>query len=108
MEQGRELYPVKGAWRPAFDHGPRNCIGQGLVMVELRVILACITREFDFKPAYDDWDLLNPRKGVRTYRGERAYQVSDGVSHPVDHRPCKVSLRKGQDWRKNRLILFIA
>lgn len=93
VEEGHELYPIKGAWRP-FEHGPRNCIAQGLVMVELCVVLACIAREFDFKPAYDEFDLLHPPgKGPRTYKGERAYQVAEAAAHPVDHYPCRVSSR---------------
>ncbi len=95
VEPGHELYPMKGAWRP-FEHGPRNCIAQSLVMTELRVILACIVREFDFKPAYDEWDRLHPGSssgGVKTYRGERVYQVEEGAAHPVEHYPCRVSLR---------------
>jgi cytochrome P450 len=92
VEPGHELYPMKGAWRP-FEHGPRNCIAQSLVMTELRIILACVVREFDFKPAYDEWDRLHPRRGIKTYKGERAYQVEEGAAHPVNHYPCRVSLR---------------
>ncbi|PQE04870.1 cytochrome P450 protein [Rutstroemia sp. NJR-2017a BBW] len=91
VEPGHELYPMKGAWRP-FEHGPRNCIAQGLVMTELRVVLSCIIREFDFKNAYDEWDQLHPSKGLKTYRGERAYQVEEGAAHPVEHYPCRVKM----------------
>ncbi|RAH81452.1 cytochrome P450 monooxygenase, partial [Aspergillus japonicus CBS 114.51] len=42
-----EQIPVS-AWRP-FERGPRNCIGQGLVNIEVRVILACTVRRFDFE-----------------------------------------------------------
>lgn len=92
VEPGHELYPMKGAWR-SFEHGPRNCIAQELVMTELSVVLAMITREFDFRPAYDEWDRLNPRKGLKTYRGERVYQIEEGAAHPVDKYPCRVTVR---------------
>ncbi len=89
-----ELYPAtKGAWRP-FEYGPRNCIGQGLVMVEMRVVLVMIGRELDFAPAYDEWDRLHPKKGLCHYRGDRAYQIEEGASHPADHYPCRVSISK--------------
>lgn len=87
-----ELQPTKGAYR-AFEIGPRNCVAQGFVMTEFRVILACIVRQFDFTPAYDEWDRLHPGGGLRTYRGERAYQIEEGAAHPVDHYPCRVSIR---------------
>ncbi|KAL5121899.1 hypothetical protein ACEQ8H_000114 [Pleosporales sp. CAS-2024a] len=35
------------AWRP-FERGPRNCIGQELANIEVRVILACTLRRYDF------------------------------------------------------------
>jgi cytochrome P450 len=35
------------AWRP-FERGPRNCIGQQLVNIEARIILACVARRYDF------------------------------------------------------------
>ena len=89
-----ELHPRPGAWRP-FELGPRNCIATGLVMVELRVILACLVRTFDVRPAYDEWDAAHPVKGVKLYRGERAYQVEQGAAHPVNHYPCRVALAKG-------------
>ncbi|KAL9039021.1 MAG: hypothetical protein Q9214_005047, partial [Letrouitia sp. 1 TL-2023] len=59
-----ELYPPKGAWR-AFEHGPRNCIGQDLVMVQLSVLLAMVAREFEFRDCYEEWDSLNFRKGTK-------------------------------------------
>ncbi|CZT44227.1 related to cytochrome P450 CYP4/CYP19/CYP26 subfamilies [Rhynchosporium secalis] len=47
------LYPVKGAWRP-FEFGPRNCIGQTLVMQDMKTVLVMTLREFDICNAYDD------------------------------------------------------
>lgn len=92
-EYSDELLPTKGAFR-AFEIGPRNCITQGYVMTGLRVIIACIVRQFDFTPAYDEWDRLHLSRGVRTCRGERAYQIKEGAAHPVDHYPCRVSVRE--------------
>ena len=86
------LYPVKGAWRP-FEHGPRNGIGQGLVLLELRVALALTIREFDIKAAYHEWDKMRATKGIKTVDGERAYQVEEGGPHPADRFPCRVSFR---------------
>ena len=88
-----ELFPVKDAWR-AFEHGPRNCVAQGIVETELKIILACLVREFDFRPAYDEWDRLHPRKGGKSYRGERAYQMEEAAAHPVEHYPCRVFTRE--------------
>ena len=93
VEPSHELSTMKGAWR-SFELGPRNCIAQGLVMTELRVVLASIFREFDFKPAYDEWDALHPRSGVQKYRGERVYQIEEGSAHPVDRYQCRVFFRQ--------------
>jgi cytochrome P450 len=88
---GHELYPQPSAWRP-FELGLRNCVGQALVMIELRVILACLVREFEVEPAYDEWDAAHPKKGIKLYRGERAYQVEQGAAHPVNGYPCRIKL----------------
>ena len=88
-----ELFPVKDAWR-AFEYGPRNCIAQGYVMTVLKIVLSCVVREFDFKHAYDEWDRLHPSKGVKTHRGDRAYQMEEAAAHPVEHYPCRVSVRQ--------------
>lgn len=86
------LYPAKGAYRP-FEFGPRNCVGQTLVMQDVKATLALTIREFDVRPAYKEWDELHPTKGLKTAWGERAYQIAAGASHPCDGFPCKVSLR---------------
>lgn len=93
MEPTHELFPVKDAWR-AFEYGPRNCIAQGIVMTELKIILACVLREFDFRPAYDEWDRLHQWKGTKSYRGKRAYQMEEAAAHPVEHYPSRVLLRE--------------
>lgn len=93
VESTHELFPVKDAWRP-FENGPRNCIAQGIVMVELKLILASVVREFDFRPAYEEWDGLHPWKGIKSYKGERAYQMEEAAAHPVEHYPCRVFLRE--------------
>ncbi|KAI9669008.1 MAG: hypothetical protein M1817_005165 [Caeruleum heppii] len=86
------LYPIKGAWRP-FEHGPRNCIGQGLIMLELRITLVLTIREFDIRGAYEEWDRHHHNKGIKTVEGERAYQIERGGAHPADRFPCRVSFR---------------
>ncbi|KAF5869938.1 putative afln vera monooxygenase protein [Botrytis fragariae] len=91
VDPGHELYPVKGAWRP-FEYGPRNCIAQGLVMTELRVLLACTVREFVFEDAYEEWDRSHKKKGPQTHRGERAYQIEEAAAHPSVHYPCRVRM----------------
>ncbi|KAF2870279.1 sterigmatocystin biosynthesis P450 monooxygenase StcS [Massariosphaeria phaeospora] len=88
---GHELHPRPGAWRP-FELGPRNCIAQALVLVELRVILACLVRTFDVAPAYDEYDEKYQVKGIKTYRGERAYNIEKGAAHPVAQYPCRITL----------------
>lgn len=87
------LYPVKGAWRP-FEFGPRNCIGQTLVMQDMKTVLAMTLREFDICNAYAEWDVLHPGKGLKTVLGERAYPVFVSSVHPADGFPCRVTVRK--------------
>ena len=86
---GDPLYPVKGAWRP-FEYGPRNCIGQELAMLEMKVAIVMTAREFDIKTVYDEWDRLNRPKGPKTVSGERAYQAKSGG--PSDGLPCRVKM----------------
>ncbi|KAF2656385.1 cytochrome P450 [Lophiostoma macrostomum CBS 122681] len=88
------LYPVKGAWR-AFEAGPRNCLGQTLAQLELRIVLLMVIREFKIEPAYEEWDTLHPRPGIKTTNGIRAYQAErgGGGAHPSDNFPVRVSLR---------------
>ena len=91
VNEGDRLYPVKGAYRP-FEFGPRNCIGQELAMLELKIVLAVTAREFDIRSVYDEWDKLHPKKGLKTLNGDRAYQILSGAAHPSDELPCRVSI----------------
>ena len=89
VSKGDPLYPVKGAWRP-FEFGPRNCIGQELAMLEIKLVMVMTLREFDIKTSYEEWDRANGKPGPRTVGGERAYQVLDGTTRPADGFPCRV------------------
>ena len=91
VAEGDRLYPLKGAYRP-FEFGPRNCIGQELAMLELKIVLIMTAREFDIKTVYEEWDTLHPRKGPKHVSGDRAYQILNGSAHPCDGLPCRVSL----------------
>jgi cytochrome P450 len=85
---GHELHPRPGAWRP-FEIGPRNCIAQAMVLVELRIVLACLVRTFNVSPAYDEVDAKSGKTPL--VRGERAYQIEKASAHPVGGFPCRVS-----------------
>jgi cytochrome P450 len=89
------LYPVRGAWRP-FERGPRDCPGQTLAMLDLRITLVMAMRQFDFKDAYVEWDELHsiPKLRQCTFKGERSYQRGHGGAHPADGMPCRISLRQ--------------
>lgn len=41
-----------------LGNGPRNCIAQGLVMIELRVLLASTVRGFVVQDAYERWKMV--------------------------------------------------
>lgn len=93
VEPNHPLYPPKGGWRP-FEVGPRNCVGQTLAMLDIKITLAMTVREFDVHDQYDEWDRLHPSSNIKTVFGERAYQVPQGAAHPVHGFPCKVTMRE--------------
>ena len=37
-KDGDFFNPTKGAWR-SFEHGARNCIGQELTMIEIKIVM---------------------------------------------------------------------
>ncbi|CAN9284637.1 unnamed protein product [Alternaria alternata] len=88
------LHPKKASWR-AFEWGPRACIGQTLAQLELKIALVMTVRMFDIDIAYEEWDKLHPKKGIRTVDENRAYQaeMGGGGAHPADGLPVKVTLR---------------
>jgi cytochrome P450 len=80
---------VPNAFRP-FEKGPRNCIGQEIANLELKVALALTVREFDIEAAYDELESLRDddtlwaawqgsKKGsIQSYYGDEMYQVWTG------------------------------
>lgn len=90
---------TKGAWLP-FEQGPRNCIGQTLVMLELKIALVLTAREINVVPDYEEWDAVHLKgaKGkdhvINTVDGNRAYQEEKIAAHPADGFPVRVELRR--------------
>lgn len=92
---------AKGAWLP-FEQGPRNCIGQTMVMLELKIALVLTVREVDVIPAYEEWDALHAKgrearggdQVINTVDGNRAYQAEKVAAHPADGFPVILKLRK--------------
>ncbi|KAL8656348.1 MAG: hypothetical protein Q9226_002697 [Calogaya cf. arnoldii] len=74
VSPGDAFYPIKGAYRP-FSHGPRNCIGQELAMMEMKVIMVLVARRFEITLGYEILDRAKQSKGITTVYGERGYQV---------------------------------
>lgn len=92
------------AFRP-FEKGPRNCIGQELANLELKVALAMTIREFDVRAAYDELHELRDdgsmwakwygsrAKGPQTYYGDDMYQVLMASAKPREGMPARVRRR---------------
>ncbi|GAB1192546.1 hypothetical protein APSETT444_001738 [Aspergillus pseudonomiae] len=86
VQPGHELYP------PTGERGARDCVGQNMAFLGIKITLAMVVREFDFDSQYE-WDRENPETGaVRTMFGERAYLVAKGAAHSAQGYPCKVRL----------------
>jgi cytochrome P450 len=51
----------KDVFRP-FEKGSRDCIGQQLAMLEMKIILALTLRHFEFEEDYVSWDKKLGRK----------------------------------------------
>ncbi|KAI4754165.1 cytochrome P450 [Aureobasidium sp. EXF-3400] len=84
----------------AFAKGPRNCIGQELAMLELKMVLAMTIRQFDFKEAFTEVEKLkndgsgypSDLSGVQEQFGQKAYQIQLGTAKPREGMPCRLSL----------------
>ncbi|KAL8869296.1 MAG: hypothetical protein Q9174_004377 [Haloplaca sp. 1 TL-2023] len=85
VSPGDALHPIKGAYRP-FSHGPRNCIGQELAMIEMKVIMVLVARRFNITLGYESLDRVKQSKGITTVYGERGYQVQR--AQPQGDLPC--------------------
>lgn len=75
-----------GSWQP-FDKGPRNCIGQQLALIEMKVIAALTLRWFDFETRYEAGAPELPGWGGA------AYQIWKLTARPVEGLPMVVKLR---------------
>ncbi|KAI8235520.1 hypothetical protein K4K55_004229 [Colletotrichum sp. SAR 10_96] len=105
------LHPLQDAWRP-FEKGPRACMGSELAVVEIKAVIMLVAREFDFTPAYQEWEasqskqavgenkiglgVLLPGSAPKHVNGDRVYQTTGGGgSHPADGYPCRVRFAPG-------------
>ncbi|KAK7992677.1 cytochrome P450 monooxygenase aflN [Apiospora saccharicola] len=83
-DESDPMHPVKNAFRP-WEMGPRNCIGQELASLELRLVLALTVREFDMQPAYSE--------SSPSFQGEKAFQVQLKemiTAHPSEGMPMTI------------------
>ena len=62
-------------------------------MLEMKLALAMIARDFDFIFAYEERDKGRPAKERMLYRNERTWLMERGAAHPADMMPCRVELR---------------
>lgn len=87
-DEANPYHPGKNTWRP-FEMGPRNCIGQELAQLEIRLVLALTVREFDFQEMY-------PADAPELF-GYKAYQVAlpelVATGHVKGKLPVKVTTR---------------
>ncbi|KAF2467190.1 cytochrome P450 [Lindgomyces ingoldianus] len=91
------------AYRP-FEKGPRNCIGQELALLEMKIILALTAREFDVRTAYNELESLSKdgtlwaaeksqKQGVQECFGDEAYQILLAAAKPREGMPARVTRR---------------
>jgi hypothetical protein len=81
-EPGDRLCPTKGAWRP-FETGTRNCLGQALAMLTIKISLLMVVRNYDITEAYDEGELEDiPRDRAKVEQsGIKGHHFGD--AYPV-------------------------
>lgn len=47
-----------------FSHGPRNCVGKGLAMVEISLAMAVVISGYDFRRAYSQLGHVGEGEGM--------------------------------------------
>ncbi|KAL8669554.1 MAG: hypothetical protein Q9168_005862 [Polycauliona sp. 1 TL-2023] len=95
-KEGDPLFPPKGAWRP-FEYGPRNCVGQELAFIELKIFMVLTLRDFEIQPAFEEQDKIDGLdRSTHTIDGDRAYQVLVATAKPALGYPSKVTKRQFQ------------
>jgi cytochrome P450 len=80
------------AFRP-FEKGRRNCIGQELALLEMRIMAVLLLRRFDFALAYEELDRRLNRKVPQNSNVPRCYIVLIGTGAPCDGMPLFVKER---------------
>ncbi|KAK1985961.1 cytochrome P450 4V3 [Colletotrichum cereale] len=94
-DESNPLYPKKHSWR-MFGVGARNCIGQELAVMEMKIVLVFMAREIELDCAWDEWDAKNNHSGPGpVVEGDRCYQINKGTPHINDGMPVHVRL-----WQK--------
>lgn len=81
-------------------------MGSELAMIEIKAVVILVARNFDFTPAYDEWQtktkaiglgILVPGGEPKHVNGDRVYQTTGGGgSHPADGYPCRVAFAAGR------------
>jgi hypothetical protein len=81
-EPGDPLYPVKSAWRP-FETGTRNCLGQTLATLTIKISLLMVARNYEITEAYDEVEPKDcPSNGAKVERsGIEGFNFGD--AYPV-------------------------
>ncbi|KAK4205452.1 putative cytochrome P450 E-class, group I [Triangularia verruculosa] len=95
-DEGDPMHPPKNGWR-FFELGPRNCIGQHLAMVEIKMVLALVLRRMDIEVAWEEWDAERGLKGKKapSVWGDRCYHAgADSPPHVKDNMPVHIRLRQ--------------
>lgn len=100
---GRERRSTEmGAFRP-FEHGPRNCVGQDVAFLLVKVALVMTVRRFAVRPTYEESKEQQAGKNgnekvdeVLNVGGEKANQTENGGTHPALAYPCRVDMVHGK------------
>lgn len=88
-----------GSWRP-FERGLRNCIGQDLATIEVRIIVAAVARRYDFvKVGLGELDLDEKEQPVLNDKGQ--YRTKSDMYNVSRNRCCIV--KRGCDADLSRL-----
>uniref|UniRef100_A0A1Y1L2C6 Cytochrome P450 n=3 Tax=Photinus pyralis TaxID=7054 RepID=A0A1Y1L2C6_PHOPY len=99
VAEGHPLHPPKNVWR-GFQLGPRQCIGQEMAIVVLKLALVAVVRDFDIEMAWDDWDKAQQRMGVKvsksTVEGDRMYTTGKATAHPKNGGPAHARMRRAK------------